>query len=284
MELKDILALAIAAVGAVVALGSLLQATVEYVKRGRMERLQIFFELRRRLKEPELARVAELIDEAKASRPSKETEIAELRLSRIPLRTKRDYLGLFEEVGLAMERKLIEPDVAHYMFGYYALHCATCDAFWVGVSRGNPYWTRFFDFCKAMEAVSKAFGGEAEQEISSSFLRLPGAVGERAPGSAEGQKVTVRIPPVLRVKADGLAEVDVRAETVAEALLGLVGMFPELRWQIFCRGTDLETGELAIPRFLNVYYDDESIDVLDGLETPVANEGTIVLLPNSAGG
>ena len=283
MEAKDILTLVIAALGAAIALASLAQATAEYVKRGRLERLQVFFDLRRRLKEPALARLAELIDEAKA-RPSEDTRRAERKLARLPLRTKRDYLGLFEEVGLAMERRLIEPDVAHYMFGYYALHCANCDAFWVGVSRRNPYWTRFFDFCKAMEKESEAFGGDLEREIPQARLKLPVAVDEDSVEPSRGPRVMVRIPPVLRMRVDDLPEVEVCADTVGEALEALVERFPGLRWQVFCKGADLESGERAIPRFLNVFLNDESIDVLAGTDTQICDGDTIVLLPNAAGG
>lgn len=156
MSTKDILTLAIGTLGAAVALATLIAACLEYVRQGKMARVQMFFDLRRRLKEPELWKLAELIDEASAADPGLSRE-AERRLAEIPFRTKRDYLGLFEEVGLAMDWGLIEPDIAHYMFGYYALHCANCRAFWIGVGQWNPYWDRFRKFCNRMEIEREAF-------------------------------------------------------------------------------------------------------------------------------
>jgi hypothetical protein len=61
-----------------------------------------------------------------------------------------------------MEWGLIEPDIAHYMFGYYALHCANCRAFWVGVGQWNPYWDRFRKFCHRMEIEREASNGGGE--------------------------------------------------------------------------------------------------------------------------
>lgn len=138
----------------------------------------MFFDLRRRLKEPELWRLAELIDEAASADPAI-SQPAERKLKQVPFRVKRDYLGLFEEVGLAMEWRLIKPQIAHYMFGYYALHCSHCKAFWAGVGQLNPYWDRFHRFCEKMEAERevferqlgeidrRGFGGPPMQPISS---------------------------------------------------------------------------------------------------------------------
>jgi len=153
---KDILTVAIGTLGAAVALATLIAACLEYVRQGKMARVQMFFDLRSRLKEPELWKLAELIDEAAAADPALSQE-AERQLAQIPFRTKRDYLGLFEEVSLAMDWGLIEPDIAHYMFGYYALHCANCRAFWIGVGQWNPYWDRFHKFCDRMESEREAF-------------------------------------------------------------------------------------------------------------------------------
>lgn len=147
---NEILTLALGAVGATVALATFATAGLEYLRRGKLARAQMFFELRARLKEPELAQLSDLIDQAAA--PERELSApAERELIDVPLRTKRAYLGLFEEVALAMEWGLIEPEIAHYMFGYYALNCEGSRAFWVGVNRWNIYWDRFHKFCAEME-------------------------------------------------------------------------------------------------------------------------------------
>jgi len=146
------LKLVISAVGAIVALAALIRACLEFVQQGRQRRAQMFFDLRRRLKEPELARVAELID---LVRLRDDTSIAELelQLERTPLRIKRDYIGLFEEVSLMMRWGLVSPSTANYMFGYYAILCDETPSFWAGdINKESLYWEWFRDFCRRMQS------------------------------------------------------------------------------------------------------------------------------------
>jgi molybdopterin converting factor small subunit len=283
MDTRDILTLAVAAAGAAIGLGSLVQATLEYVKRGKMERLQVFFDLRRRLKEPRLNRIAELIDETQV-RSAKEAVKAERSLAEIPLRDKRDYLGLFEEVGLALEKGLLEPDIAHYMFGYYALHCADCDAFWIGVGRWNPYWSRFYGFCQKMEVERKKFEESSEVALAMEPL-LPAAVevSQKDPPPAV-PVVTIRLPPTLRFRTGGLQQVEASGATVREALEHFVNDYPGLRWDVFSMESELESAPLALNRYLNIYYDNQDVRVLEGLDTPIEEGATLILLPALAGG
>jgi molybdopterin converting factor small subunit len=88
---------------------------------------------------------------------------------------------------------------------------------------------------------------------------------------------TVKIPPVLRPKTDGEAEVTAPGATVGDVLSSLAAAHPETRDQLF--GAD---GELN--RYVNVYLNDEDVRVLDGLETPAADSDTVVILPAMAGG
>jgi MoaD family protein len=88
---------------------------------------------------------------------------------------------------------------------------------------------------------------------------------------------TIKVPPVLRPQTDGEAEVDVEGATVGEALRALADRYPSTNDQLFS-----EDGELN--RYVNVYLNDEDVRVLDGLETPVKESDTIVILPAMAGG
>ncbi len=88
---------------------------------------------------------------------------------------------------------------------------------------------------------------------------------------------TVKIPPVLRARTDGEVEVAAPGETVGEVLESLAEAHPETRGQLF--GDD---GTLN--RYVNVYLNDEDVRVLDGLETPVSESDTVVILPAMAGG
>jgi len=86
----------------------------------------------------------------------------------------------------------------------------------------------------------------------------------------------VRIPPVLRDEAGGLRTVDVEAPTVQAALEQLVVRYPSLEGRVLADG--------GLPGFINVFVDGDDVRMLDGLETPVGPESTILLLPAVAGG
>ena len=88
---------------------------------------------------------------------------------------------------------------------------------------------------------------------------------------------TVRIPPVLRPKTGGQPEVEAGGANVGEVLRSLTGEFPDTEAQLFG-----EDGELN--RYVNVYKNDEDVRVLDGLETPLSDSDTLMILPAMAGG
>ena len=86
----------------------------------------------------------------------------------------------------------------------------------------------------------------------------------------------VRIPPTLRQETGGEREVLAEGETVGDVLLDLAARFPGLARQI------LEDGEIA--PFVNVYVEGEDVRTRQGLETPVDEGATVILLPAMAGG
>jgi MoaD family protein len=88
---------------------------------------------------------------------------------------------------------------------------------------------------------------------------------------------TVKIPPVLRPRTGGEAEIAATGATVGEVLEALASAHPDTRGQLFS-----EEGELN--RYVNVYLNDEDVRVLDGLGTSVADSDTVVILPAMAGG
>ncbi len=88
---------------------------------------------------------------------------------------------------------------------------------------------------------------------------------------------TVRIPPVLRPKTGGQAEVEAGGASVGEVLRTLTSDHPDTSAQLFG-----EDGQLN--RYVNVYLNDEDVRVLDGLETAVEDGDTVVILPAMAGG
>jgi sulfur-carrier protein len=88
---------------------------------------------------------------------------------------------------------------------------------------------------------------------------------------------TVKIPPVLRPSVGGEKEVEATGGNVGEVLRALADAHPQAQEQLFADGGDLN-------RYVNVYLNDEDVRVLDGLETPVAEGDTLVILPAMAGG
>jgi cysteine synthase/molybdopterin converting factor small subunit len=80
----------------------------------------------------------------------------------------------------------------------------------------------------------------------------------------------------MRTATNGERQVDASGATIRELLEDLAGKYPDLRGQIFADG--------QIAPFVNVFLDSEDIRTLDGLETPVREGATVMLLPAMAGG
>jgi molybdopterin synthase sulfur carrier subunit len=88
---------------------------------------------------------------------------------------------------------------------------------------------------------------------------------------------TVKIPPVLRPSTNGEKEVAAGGDSVGAVLSALAEQHPSTRAQLFGENGDLN-------RYVNVYLNDEDVRVLAGLDTPVGESDTLVILPAMAGG
>jgi sulfur-carrier protein len=86
----------------------------------------------------------------------------------------------------------------------------------------------------------------------------------------------IRIPPMLRGDVGGAREVPAEGDNVRELLDDLLARFPALRHQL------VEDDDLA--PFVNVYVEGEDVRTLEGLDTPVREGATVILLPAMAGG
>ncbi|HZQ26093.1 MAG TPA: ubiquitin-like small modifier protein 1 [Acidimicrobiales bacterium] len=89
--------------------------------------------------------------------------------------------------------------------------------------------------------------------------------------------VEVRLPTVLRQHAGGQATVRANGSTLGEVFEDLVRQFPGLGGQVV-------TEEGTLHRFVNVYVNDDDVRYLDKLETKVADDDVISILPAVAGG
>lgn len=87
---------------------------------------------------------------------------------------------------------------------------------------------------------------------------------------------TVRLAPVLRASTGGAKQVSAQGSTLAEVLTDLYQQFPALKEQI-------QPGE-ELSRFINVYVNDQDVRYLQGLQTNVAPNDKVILLPAMAGG
>jgi MoaD family protein len=88
---------------------------------------------------------------------------------------------------------------------------------------------------------------------------------------------TVKIPPVLRSSTGGEKEVSADGGTVGDVLRSLASAHPATEPQLFSQ-------DGALNRYVNVYLNDEDVRVLNGLDTPVKDSDTLVILPAMAGG
>jgi sulfur-carrier protein len=86
-----------------------------------------------------------------------------------------------------------------------------------------------------------------------------------------------RLPPVLRPMAGGARTVDASGESLRAALEELTGRHPALR-------TRLLDDDGEINAFVNVYVEGEDVRVRGGLDTPLADDAGVIVLPAMAGG
>lgn len=87
---------------------------------------------------------------------------------------------------------------------------------------------------------------------------------------------TVRVPPVLRSHTGGQRDVRAEGATVAEVLGDLTTTYPALKNQLLQDG--------SIQRYINVYVNNQDIQYLEKMQTPVADGDTVIILPAMAGG
>jgi molybdopterin converting factor small subunit len=87
---------------------------------------------------------------------------------------------------------------------------------------------------------------------------------------------TVRIPPVLRSQTGGERQIEAEGQTVGEVLRHLADQYPALMPQLFHDG--------QLHRFVNVFVNDQDIQYLQQLDTPVRDQDTVIILPAMAGG
>ena len=89
--------------------------------------------------------------------------------------------------------------------------------------------------------------------------------------------VEVKIPVALRQQVGGAKSLEASAGALREVLTEITDVYPALRDQVFA-----EDGSLR--KFVNVYVNDEDARYLEGLDSAVADEDVVSILPAVAGG
>jgi hypothetical protein len=149
-NLTSVVASICTVVGTVVGLIALCKGFVEYVKQGAQKRAESFLEMRRKYSEfNDVCQHLELTDN-----PDSAADIEGLSFAK-----KRAFIGFYEELALMTQSGLINWQVAHYMFGYYAIKCSDSKIFWEkkngGLDSGDHYWQLFNAFVKRARTEEK---------------------------------------------------------------------------------------------------------------------------------
>lgn len=131
-----------------IALITFVTGTFQYVMQGRAMRANQFIEMRRRFLEDPVFR--DLLTLLATDDP---------RLAESTIQDRRNLVGFLEEVALLMDSKLLKPDVAFYMFGYYASLISNSKHFWIGLDKDGPYWMVFRKFAKDLAAYKPELKG-----------------------------------------------------------------------------------------------------------------------------
>lgn len=88
---------------------------------------------------------------------------------------------------------------------------------------------------------------------------------------------TVRVPTTMRPLTGGEKQVPVEPGTLGEVIAAVEAAHPGMGERLLD-----EDGELR--KFVNIFVDDDDVRYLDGLNTPVADNITVSIIPAVAGG
>lgn len=130
----------VATVGtAIIAAVTILKGYAEYKLSAVQKRVELFEKYHQKLKGNEtFKRIIELLEDDSTD------------IINVPRTDRYFYLGYFEEIALLVNSGILKPEIAHYMFAYYAKLCWTNDNFWHDINRNSIYWRVFREFVEQM--------------------------------------------------------------------------------------------------------------------------------------
>lgn len=133
--IKDLVIL----VGLVAALWGLYKGVIEFRLQGAQKRAEIF-----------LKKQAEYFGNKAFNEIRTLLESNSEALRTVSVEDKRAYLTFFEEVAILRNSKLLNDNLAFYMYGYYAAVCLQSENFWSNIRKDKAYWTVFLSFAESM--------------------------------------------------------------------------------------------------------------------------------------
>lgn len=95
-------------------------------------------------------------------------------------------------------------------------------------------------------------------------------------------RVTLLIPAALRMHCEGVDRLEVGAATVRDALAAAGERHPSLLQYVLTRGDALHDRKLR--PFVKVFLRNNDVRDLEGLDTPLADGDTVMIVPSVAGG
>jgi sulfur-carrier protein len=87
----------------------------------------------------------------------------------------------------------------------------------------------------------------------------------------------LKIPTPLRPYAEGESILSLDGRNVAEVLAAAVDLHPQLKKHLFNEDDQLRP-------FVNIFLGEENVNELDGLQTNLEEDDTLLIIPSIAGG
>ncbi len=82
-------------------------------------------------------------------------EEKDIKIRGIPRIDRYFFLGYYEEIALLVNSGVLKPEIAHYMFSYYAKLCWESNDFWHDINRDSIYWRVFKEFVEEMRELER---------------------------------------------------------------------------------------------------------------------------------
>lgn len=131
----------------------IIKGTYELHLQGKQKRTEFFVTMHNRLIEnPTLGMITEMLERERIEDKGQGGG-AGTGLAKLSIKEKSAFLHFLEEVALMTQSKLLRKDVAHYMFGYYAITCWKSNNFWSNMNREGDYWELFRKFQAEMAKI-----------------------------------------------------------------------------------------------------------------------------------